>query len=275
MTATELYKAGQLQEAIDAQIKEVKANAADNARRLFLFEMLAFAGEIDRATKQIDAVNYGDMELDVATLNYRKALDSEKLRRKLFADGQPPEFLSAPPDHVKLRLDALNAFRGQRHDEAAMLLSKAHDATPAVTGTLNDKPFSLLRDCDDLFGTVLEVFARGKYLWIPLEQVDSAAMNAPRFPRDLLWVPARLLMQDGQKGDVLLPALYPGSHEHPENAVKLGRLTDWKDLGGGAVLGVGSRTYLVDDDALPLLEWRSLEINAPPAPESVSEGTAS
>ena len=42
MNASELYKAGKLQEAVDAQIKEVKASPADQSKRLFLFELLAF-----------------------------------------------------------------------------------------------------------------------------------------------------------------------------------------------------------------------------------------
>jgi protein involved in temperature-dependent protein secretion len=56
--------------------------------------------------------------------------------------------------------------------------------------------------------------------------------------------------------------LYPGSHEHVDDQVKLGRSTDWKTLEGGAVLGVGARTFLVGDDASALPEWRELQIDA-------------
>ena len=72
MNASDLFKAAKLPEAIDAQIAEVKANPGDQSKRLFLFEMLAFAGDLDRARRQIDAVNYGQMELDTAVLAYRK-----------------------------------------------------------------------------------------------------------------------------------------------------------------------------------------------------------
>ncbi|MBV9123364.1 MAG: SciE type virulence protein, partial [Planctomycetes bacterium] len=34
----------------------------------------------------------------------------------------------------------------------------ANEAAPPVRGTLNDKPFASLRDCDDLFAGILEVF---------------------------------------------------------------------------------------------------------------------
>ena len=37
---------------------------------------------------------------------------------------------------------------------------------------------------------------------------------------------------------------------------KLGRMTDWKELEGGLVLGVGLHTFLYDEEAIGLLEWR-------------------
>src|SRR5262245_43141677 len=60
MSASEAFKAGRLQEAIDAQIQEVRAHPADHGKRLFLFELAAFAGDLDRARRQIDAVKYDD-----------------------------------------------------------------------------------------------------------------------------------------------------------------------------------------------------------------------
>lgn len=255
--ATESFKAGRLQDAIDAQLKEVKAAPADQGKRLFLFELLAFAGDLDRAQRQIDAVAYSDVELDAAVATYRKLLDAERLRRRLFSESLAPKFFAEPPTSVQLRLEAINRLREGRGSEAAELLAKAVEASAPRAGTLNDKPFTSLRDCDDVFGDVLEVIANGAYYWVPLEQVEAITMNAPKAPRDLLWVPARLEMREAA-GNVHLPALYPGSHEHADNLVKLGRLTDWKSTAGGPVVGVGLRTFLVDDDALSLLEWRTL-----------------
>lgn len=259
MNATELFKANKLAEAIDAQIAEVKANPADHAKRLFLFELLAFAGDLDRARRQIDAINYGEMERDSAVLSYRKLLDAEQTRRRLFSEGLKPGFLAEPPDHVKLRLDAVNRLRENRPAEAAELLAKAAEGTPTLKGVLNGKPFESLRDCDDLFSGVLEVMSQGNYYWLPFEQIDVLAMNPPKFPRDLLWVPGHLEVQDGPSGDVFLPALYHGSHEHADNQVKLGRMTDWKELENGPVVGLGLHMFLVGEDDVSLLEWRQLE----------------
>jgi type VI secretion system protein ImpE len=259
MSASDLFKAGRLQEATDAQVKAVKADPADHGKRLFLFELLAFAGDLERARKQIDAVTYGQPELDTAVDRYRKALEAEQARRRVFREGIMPQFLVPPPEPVGKRLEAVNCLRGNQPAEAARLLAEADAAAPAVAGLLNGKPFASLRDCDDLFGPVLEVMAHGDYYWVPLQQVESLAMNPPKFPRDLLWVPAKLAVRDGPAGDVLIPALYPGSHEHADDQVRLGRATDWKQADGGPVLGVGLRTFLAGDDAVTLLEWRELQ----------------
>jgi type VI secretion system protein ImpE len=265
MTATELYRAGRLAEAIDAQIQEVKGNPGDQARRLFLFELLAFSGDLDRARRQIDALKYDQLELETAAMNYRRLLDAEGLRRRLFSEGLMPEFFGEPPGHVRLRLEAVNRLRDGRPGEATETLARADAASPALKGKLNGKDFAGLRDCDDLFSHVLEVLAQGRYFWVALEQVEALAAKPPRFPRDLLWFPARLDLRDGASGEVFLPALYPGSHAHADPQVQLGRKTDWKDDAGGPMLGVGLREFLVGDldEPVRLPDWRELTLEAP------------
>jgi type VI secretion system protein ImpE len=260
MNAAEFFKAGKLQQAIDAQIQAVKAKPADQAARVFLFELSLFAGDLDRAQRQIDAVNYGDVQQDAGAQAYRKLLEAEKLRRRWFHEGIAPKFLTEPSEAVTLRVQACNALRGKQFDEAAGLLRRADKATPPIKGTLNGKPFELLRDCDDLFGPVLEMLAHGDYYWVPLEQIDTLTVTPPEFTRDLYFARARVEMRSGPSGDVFLPALYPDSHLHDDDQVKLGRSTDWIDSAPGPVRGAGHRTFLCDDDAISLLEWRQLQI---------------
>jgi type VI secretion system protein ImpE len=256
MNAGELYKAGRLKEAIDAQIAEVKAHPADQSRRLFLFELLGFAGELDRARRQIEAIRYDDPEQMRAVEDYRLLIDAEAARRRLFSEGLAPGFLGAPAEHLHLRLEAVNLLRQGRNAEAADALARAEAATPPIRGQLNDVAFESLRDADDLFGGVLEVMAQGRYYWVGLDQVATLAMNAPSFPRDLLFIPARLGL-DEQSGEVFLPALYPGTHEGADDRAKLARSTDWKPTEDGPMLGIGLHTFLRDEDVVTLLEWRS------------------
>lgn len=259
MTVADFYKAGQLAQAIEAQIQQVKTAPGDHAKRLFLFELLAFAGDLDRAQRQIDVIEYGELERDTAVLSYRKLLDAERNRRRLWQEGLKPETFTELSEQASLRLEAVNCLRLKQQVEAAQLLTRANEAIPPRKGQLNGKPFDHLRDGDDLFAGVLEVMAHGNYYWVPLEQVESLTMNPPKFPRDLLWIPARLELPD-TAGDVYLPALYPFSHQHPDNQIKLGRATDWQSEDNGPVLGRGLRTFLVGEDAMSILEWRQLQM---------------
>jgi type VI secretion system protein ImpE len=266
MNANELLKAGRLAEAIAAQTEAVRTRPADREGRIFLFELLAFAGDLERARRQIDAVRYDEAERDATVQTYRNLVRAEEARRALFTAGQTPQFLLPPPEHVRLRLEAVNRLRENRPAEAAELLFRASESVPPLHGTLNGRPFDLLRDADDLFGPVLEVLVHGEYYWVPLDQVETLTADAPQYLRDLLWFPARLALRNGPAGNVHLPALYPGSHEHPDDQIKLGHATDWKQNGSGPVLGVGRRTFLVGEDGVSLLEWRALEITESPAP---------
>jgi len=260
VNAGELYRSGRLQEAIDAQLQDVKANPADHGKRLFLFELLAFAGEWERARRQIDVVKYDDVHLDTAVSGYQALLQAETARHRLFQDGAEPQFLAEPPEHVRVRLQALAHLRAGSGKEAAALVAKADEMCPILAGHLNDKPFAGLRDADDIFGPVLEVLAHGGYYWVPLDQIETLSANPPKFPRDLIWLPARLEM-NGAAGDVFLPTRYPGSEQHADPAIRLGRMTDWTGAEGEPIRGVGARTFLVGDDPVTLLEWRQLQLS--------------
>lgn len=272
-SASEAFKAGDLQAAITQQTETVKKNPSDQGARLFLFELLAFAGNFDRARKQFDAMTFDDPEQDLMGLQYKQVLDAEAQRDKVFSRGAKPAFVIEPvPEHVTLRLTALSQLQAGNAAEAAATLAQAAECTPDVGGRLNDKEVKLIRDCDDLLGNVLEVMAQGKYFWVPLEHIASLAMAPPRFPRDLLWFPARLEALSGESGEVYLPAVYPGTHKQDDDALKLGRQTDWKSDGDGPVRGIGSKTLLVDDDVMGLLELR--EFVAPESDEQESANEA-
>lgn len=274
MKASDHFKAGRLQQAIDAQIAEVKANPADPARRLFLFELLAFTGDLDRMRRQLAAVRYDDLEKDNVIATYLKLLDAEEARQRVLQGKERPVFFVEPPAHVELRLSALALLHQNRADEARTLLEQANAATPSLRGVLNGKPFTALRDEDDRFGPILEVLALGKYHWLPLEQLDILAMNAPKTVRDLRWAPVWLQVRGGPEGHGHVPVLYPGSSGHTDDAVRLGRLTDWTTSDEGPLLGLGQHSFLADDDPIGLLQWRQLELEDLNISSAPSEGPA-
>ena len=260
MQPKELYEAGRLQEAIAAQIALVKDAPADEGKRMFLFELLAFACQWERARRQLDALQFSEVERQTAAVQYRDLLAAEEQRQKVFAGAGRPEFLTEAPKHALLRLEAVAALAAGRAELAAERVAEANELTPPIGGLLNGAPFDALRDADDLFGSVLEVMAKGKYFWVPLETVEALALNPPRFPRDLIWAPARLAMNEGASGEVFLPTRYPGAEGAADELLRLARATDWTEPTPGLVLGQGLRMFLAGEDAQSLLDWRQLEV---------------
>jgi type VI secretion system protein ImpE len=255
MTANELFQNGRLRDAIDAQTAKVKSAPTDRPARFFLFELLLFSGDLDRARKQLDVLKYDDPRHSAAAEQYRSALDAETRRRAVFAGTEQPKVLAAAPDHVRQRLEALPYLARGEHAEARKRLDEANATVPSLSGALNGQPFEGLYDADERFGTVIEVFGTGGiYTWVPLEQIESITTNPPQAPRDVILRPAHLVLRDGVEGDVLLPGLYPSSHEHAEDEVRLGRATEWLEVPGEVARGSGGRLFLTGDRTIRLVE---------------------
>jgi len=232
VSARDLFKAGKLDEAIETLGAELRKDPTDVQRRVFLFELLSFVGEYERAEKQLDVAGQGGHEASLGALLYRSALHAERNRQEMFESRQFP----------------------------------VGGVEPApVSGTLNGSPFQVLTDADSRVGARLEVFAAGQYLWLPLEHIASVELSPPRRLRDLLWAPAIVQAGPGfrgiELGQVLIPAISPLSWQYEEPDVRLGRVTEWVALDDGTEVPVGQKLLLVDGEELPILEMRKLEIH--------------
>jgi type VI secretion system protein ImpE len=91
MNPQELYRAGRLTDAIKALSAELRDNPTDAKRRTFLFELLCFAGEYERADKQLEVLGQAGPSSEMGVLLYRSALYAERQRQDLFARGEFPE----------------------------------------------------------------------------------------------------------------------------------------------------------------------------------------
>jgi type VI secretion system protein ImpE len=271
--AKSLLDAGELGAAIEQLISDVKANPTDTTLRTFLFELLCFAGEWERAEKQLDVIGHQSVETSIGVQAYRNNIKAERDRQRLFTDGLQPHFLNEPPAYVDLLLTASNRLREGNAAEARELLDRAEEERPALPGKLNDnRAFADFRDYNDATGSVFELIVKDQYTWLPFEQVKRIEIAAPKNLRDLLWASARVESTDGTMGEVFLPTLYAGSAEHENEQVRLGRMTDWRERGEDIYTGVGMRLFLIDDEDKALLEVRSIEFEpaaieaeAPPA----------
>ncbi len=224
------YQAGRLDEAIEGLGATLREDPGNVRQRTFLFELLCFAGEFDRAEKQLDVIATGSREADLGAMLYRSALHAERTRRDMFLAGAVPQ--GAAPGG-------------------------------AVRGSLNGRPFTAIADLDPRIGARLEVFVAGQYTWLPFAHLAGLSSEEPRRLRDLLWLPARLKagagFSDFDFGEVLVPVLYPLTWQSPDDQVRLGRATDWQELPDGTTVPIGQRLLQVDDELIPILELRQLE----------------
>ncbi len=257
MNAGELYREGKLNEAISALQQEIKRQPADTGKRLSLCELLLFAGEWERADKQLDTVALQAPQMAVGVALLRQLIRGEVARQQFFTEGRSPSFLADDDPVIRRHLAAAVAVRDGNLAEAAKLLSPSEELSGSISGVCNDTPFVGLRDLDDLLGPVLEVITpTGKYYWISMKSIYSLQFYPPEEMHHLIWRRATTSIQNGPQGDVYLPALYPGSHAHADELVRLGRRTDWTSE--APVRGAGQRELLLGEEAIPILEIEHL-----------------
>jgi type VI secretion system protein ImpE len=266
MNARECYQCGDLAGAVAAATDEVKRHPTQTSPRGLLAELLCFAGELERADKQLDAIGHQDPQAMLGISLLRQLVRAELSRQEFYLQGRLPEFLGPPPAHVRLALEASICVREGKPGEAAAKLGKAEQLRPHLQGTDGDKPFDDFRDVDDLTSTFLEVFtSTGKYYWIPNERVERIEFHAPERPRDLLWRRAHMIVIEGPDGEVFVPTLYYGSHADKDDRIKLGRMTDWRGGEGEPVRGFGQRLFLVGEEARSILEIQEITFMHPEA----------
>lgn len=230
MTVQELFRAGQLKQAVQALGAEVREHPSDVQRRTFLFELLCFAGEYSRAEKHLNIFADSGKDAQVGALLLRSLLVCER-KRQAFLEALPSETPELP--------------------------------SASRPGKLNGEAFQTIEDADPRIGPRLELFLAGEYVWLPFAHVSVLQVAPPRLLRDLMWTSGQLVgnsaNQNRDFGEVFLPALYPFSYKYERDSVKLGRETDWD-----GDTPFGQKLLLLDGErVVPFLEVRTLEFDDP------------
>ena len=233
MTPLALYREGKLREAIKVLGDELRANPLDAKRRTFLFELLLFAGEYDRAEKQLDLLAGASADAAAGTLLYRSALHAERTRQSMFANRETPPI----------------------KDEEV------------YGGVCNEKTFAEITDSDPRIGANLEVFLAGSYTWIPIHYLRRLEIQPPVNLRDLVWAQARVETSADfrlqELGEVLIPVLCPLSFRHADESVHLGRESVWESDETFGEIPYGAKMMVIDGTDVPLLDLRSVTWSAP------------
>ncbi|MGK0153419.1 MAG: type VI secretion system protein ImpE [Neolewinella sp.] len=272
MDAAELYRAGNLAQAIEAATAAVRKKPADIVPRGFLSELLCIAGNLDRADAQLEIVTNQQPEAIAGVSLMRQLIRAARSRQEFFDAGRVPEVLSEPTPSVRKSLEAQALLRSGDTAGAAKLLQEVEETRPKISGTMISstmtaqgeagKPFADLRDLDDLACSVFEVLtSTGKYYWVPMENVVSLSPRKPERPIDLLWLPAEMSVKDGPDGVVYIPSIYGSTALDGDASLLLGRATEWDESAADIVRGTGLRMFLMDDADLSPFELGEIEFD--------------
>lgn len=256
--ADELLRSGDLSGARSALVDIVRKNPSDAQARMFLFQLLALAGEWDKARTQVQALAHLSPEAQMLAAAYGQAIEAETARRSVFSGESRAELLADRGGWAEPLTEALQLFAQGRTEDAVALRDEAFDAAPDAPGTFNDTAFEWIADCDSRFGPTFEAIIAGRYGLIPFSAVDRIESEGPVDLRDLVWYPVQLAFKSGQSVAAMLPARYPGSEALGDGALQLARTTTWQEAGWGEA-GAGQHLWtLSGDEDQGLLSLRTL-----------------
>ena len=290
MDITSLFKSARLQEAIDQATESVRRNPGRFHDRWTLAELLCFTEALTRADKQLDFLESMESEggelveriaqagTDAVTLlehadpeakqrmqrfqhvrQFRNLIRAEEKRRDVFLHGNLPEFVSPPNDEIRLRLEALVAYRKENAERTAVCLAGAEEQRRSIAGTCGDTSFDEFRDVGDFTASCLEMLTpNGKYYWISLNELKSVQFSAPECARDVLWRPAAIEFNSDQRIDAFIGCVYPASEATGDAELQLGRRVDWIDVIGDFCCGSGGKLMAIDDSFVPLVQISSI-----------------
>lgn len=257
--AKPLLESGNLSGAIEAALALVKSNPTNASARIFLFELSAFAGDWERAKRQLDVIGHQDTTAMIGSKIYEQCVIAEGKRAEFFSKGAKPEFLATPPDYIYGLLTANNRVREGSLTEAREILDKTEEERPAFACKINGADMEDFRDYNDLTSVILEVIIKDSYVWVPFEQIEKITFTTPKSLRDHFWLQAELHTDNGTNGDVFIPALYNDSWRSGDDKVRLGKITDWRDIGEDIYVGEGTKLFAVGSEHKTILDFQTIE----------------
>jgi type VI secretion system protein ImpE len=262
MTAEQLLKQGQPDEALKALFQVVRDKPADAKSRRFLFQLLSVLGDWKRADAQLQVLGDMDSESMMLARIFEPVLRCEAFRADVFTGGRTPVIFGEPPAWIGSLVQSLEHFGKKEYQAAAELRAKAFEGAPPSAGKVNGESFAWIADADERLGPVLEVILEGHYYWIPFSRIRKIFIEAATDLRDLVWIPAQFVWENGGQAAGHIPTRYPGTEKSADGALKLARKTEWK-IEGEMNIGLGQRLLATDQNEYPLLEIRTVELDVP------------
>ena len=265
-------RAGDPKTALQHLTSAVRAKPADAKLRIFLAQLLCVLGQWERAHTQLNVVADMDEETVAMRETVGHAVRCELMRARVFAGERTPMVFGQPDEWLALLIESLLQQGQGNASMADGLASRAFDAAPEVTGTIDGTPFQWIADADSRLGPVLEACVNGRYYWVPLSRLSGVTLDAPEDLRDCVWTPATLAFHNGGETVALIPTRYPGSETSDDGGICLARKTEWRDHGNGRWFGLGQRVLSTDGEDHPLMSIRSIALVEPASPAESAPG---
>jgi len=262
-TSQELLRGGRLTEALAALQMEIRLRPEDPRLRVFLFQFNCVLGRWEKALDQLQVVAALDAEMAMLAQIFRPVIACELFRRDVFTGKRTALIFGDPPEWVGAMVQALALQAAGNTEAAAALRDQAFAASPSTPGTLEGAPFDWIADADGRLGPLLEVILDGKYYWIPFARIRRIVLEKPTDLRDLVWAPARFTWTNGGAASGHIPVRYPGTEDTADDSLRLGRRTEWKEVGPNYQTGLGQRLLVTDAGDYPLLDCRTIDFSPP------------
>jgi type VI secretion system protein ImpE len=272
MKAEELLRAGRLEEALKTLQEQVRNDPSNAKLRVFMFQLLSVLGLWDKALTQLNVA----AELDAGNLLMAQmcgaALNCEALREEIFAGRRAPLLFGEPAEWVGWVVQAAENAAVGNYKAAQSLRERAFDVAPAIGGTIDGQSFEWIADGDTRLGPILEAIVEGRYYWVPFAAIRSVRIEAPSDLRDVVWAPAQFTWANGGETVGLIPTRYPGSQSSDDSGVRMARKTEWTELEGGLIMGLGQRMFVTDQGEYPLLGTRGITLHTGQKETAEGEG---
>ena len=256
MSVQEALADGELAKAVRLQTLAVAADPTQ-AALLQLAELHLVAGQLREAWDTVSGISSGDPAWPASRRGWRALIRAAKRRDERRRSFHPLS-VDLPP-HARHRLRLAGLLEAGSRQLASRYADAADEASPQLHGHVDGQEFVGLRDMDDRFASVLEVFFGKAYVVVPLERLDWIRLLPVAGVADTVYRPAELRSTDGEVWPCVLPLVYPRSHDSG-GEFALGYGTDCPDESALSVVAVGARVWYFGENEGPLSECRQIDL---------------
>lgn len=264
------FRNGNLETALVNAKEYVRDNPECEQGRSLLLQLYLFAGEFDKASRQLDVLELNHQADPASFINLKliaEMINAAIKRREFFRQvTELPLMFEEDRPWLEPAYQLLSAFQAGALEagQVEQLLDQARQEFNFSCLTQDDPEAGLLIEPDDMTAPLLEVFTpKSGYSWLAWHNISSVEFFPYEKPIDLMFRRA-LIKRIGDDPSaspmpVYVPVVYAPTPLTDTNA-SMGRVTDWvASETTGLVQGIGQKCLLIGDELVPLLQIRALE----------------